>query len=113
MKISNKKAISPVIATIILIAITLIAVIAMAGFVSGFFSSFAYYCNYNEAPPIVNSISLIIHGTYPNNTNWLIVNNKIYLGSIYSNGNYPNGTYWYDISPILDNGQLVNGVCEP
>ncbi|MGD1055195.1 MAG: archaellin/type IV pilin N-terminal domain-containing protein [Nitrososphaerales archaeon] len=44
MKISNlsknRKAISPVLATVILIAITLIAAIAVAGFVFGLFGSF-------------------------------------------------------------------------
>jgi flagellin-like protein len=43
MKITNaqkRKAISPVIATVILIAITLIAAIAIAGFVFGLFGSF-------------------------------------------------------------------------
>jgi len=42
MRISNKhrKAISPVLATVILIAITLIAAIAIAGFVFGLFGSF-------------------------------------------------------------------------
>jgi len=41
MRISkNRKAISPVLATVILIAITLIAAIAIAGFVFGLFGSF-------------------------------------------------------------------------
>jgi archaeal type IV pilus assembly protein PilA len=38
----NRKAISPVLATVILIAITLIAAIAIAGFVFGLFGSFTH-----------------------------------------------------------------------
>ena len=39
-KFSKKKAISPILATVILIAITLIAAVAIAGFVFGLFGSF-------------------------------------------------------------------------
>ena len=39
-KLSKKKAISPILATVILIAITLIAAVAIAGFVFGLFGSF-------------------------------------------------------------------------
>lgn len=54
----NRKAISPVLATVILIAITLIAAIAIAGFVFGLFGSFtssaqvsaqALTCNHGNA----------------------------------------------------------------
>ena len=41
----NRKAISPVLATVILIAITLIAAIAIAGFVFGLFGSFTSTAN--------------------------------------------------------------------
>jgi flagellin-like protein len=55
MKITNaqkRKAISPVIATVILIAITLIAAIAIAGFVFGLFGSFT-----STAQVLVSSVS--------------------------------------------------------
>ena len=45
----NRKAISPVLATVILIAITLIAAIAIAGFVFGLFGSFTSSANVSAA----------------------------------------------------------------
>jgi len=53
----NRKAISPVLATVILIAITLIAAIAIAGFVFGLFGSFT------------SSAQVAAHVTDCNNTN--------------------------------------------
>jgi len=60
---SRRKAISPVLATVILIAITLIAAIAIAGFVFGLFGSFTSSaqvsaqvtsCTAYNAPPTLN-----------------------------------------------------------
>jgi len=53
----NRKAISPVLATVILIAITLIAAIAIAGFVFGLFGSFT-----SSAQVTVTATSLV-HNT--------------------------------------------------
>jgi flagellin-like protein len=46
----NRKAISPVLATVILIAITLIAAIAIAGFVFGLFGSFTSTAQVSATP---------------------------------------------------------------
>ena len=61
----NRKAISPVLATVILIAITLIAAIAIAGFVFGLFGSFtssaqvsAVVVTCNHSHPVVCHVSL-------------------------------------------------------
>jgi flagellin-like protein len=74
MKITNaqkRKAISPVIATVILIAITLIAAIAIAGFVFGLFGSFTSTAQVlvssascaATAPPVVCTLTLSNSGT--------------------------------------------------
>jgi flagellin-like protein len=51
----NRKAISPVLATVILIAITLIAAVAIAGFVFGLFGSFT------SSAQVSASVSLCAH----------------------------------------------------
>ena len=72
VKKSNRKAISPVLATVILIAITLIAAIAIAGFVFGLFGTFtntaqisasAQVCQ--ESPPLSGNevCSLVLSNT--------------------------------------------------
>jgi archaeal type IV pilus assembly protein PilA len=48
----NRKAISPVLATVILIAITLIAAVAIAGFVFGLFGSFTSSAQVSASPSI-------------------------------------------------------------
>jgi archaeal type IV pilus assembly protein PilA len=58
----RRKAISPVLATVILIAITLIAAIAIAGFVFGLFGSFT-----STARVEVSSVALT-HGATPSGT---------------------------------------------
>jgi len=58
----RRKAISPVLATVILIAITLIAAIAIAGFVFGLFGSFT-----STARVTVNAVALV-HGATPTGT---------------------------------------------
>jgi len=58
----RRKAISPVLATVILIAITLIAAIAIAGFVFGLFGSFT-----STARVTVNAVALT-HGATPTGT---------------------------------------------
>jgi len=60
MEINNarrRKAISPVLATVILIAITLIAAIAIAGFVFGLFGSFTSTARVSETG------TALVHGT--------------------------------------------------
>jgi flagellin-like protein len=54
----NRKAISPVLATVILIAITLIAAIAIAGFVFGLFGSFTSSAQ-------VSAVNVVCHTTTP------------------------------------------------
>lgn len=70
VKKGNRKAISPVLATVILIAITLIAAIAIAGFVFGLFGSFttsaqvsAQTVSCTGGAPLVCSVRLSNTGT--------------------------------------------------
>jgi flagellin-like protein len=56
----NRKAISPVLATVILIAITLIAAVAIAGFVFGLFGTFT-----STARVQASVTSCVIHGAAP------------------------------------------------
>ncbi|MCL5672973.1 MAG: type IV pilin, partial [Thaumarchaeota archaeon] len=55
--VKGRKAISPVIATVILIAITLIAAIAIAGFVFGLFGSFTSTARLAVAATVITSAS--------------------------------------------------------
>jgi flagellin-like protein len=74
MKITNaqkRKAISPVIATVILIAITLIAAIAIAGFVFGLFGSFT-----STAQVLVSSASCTPASSPPGATCTLTLSNS-------------------------------------
>lgn len=93
------KAISPVLATVIIIAITLIAAIAIAGFV---FDLFGYVSPKPCAtvPDVIRATyrsDYVPHnGTLPNGTSWLswkycTYHNIIILG----HGLYPNGTQWW------------------
>ena len=59
-KFSKKKAISPILATVILIAITLIAAVAIAGFVFGLFGSFT-----STAQISISSSNCTTSGTTP------------------------------------------------
>ncbi|HEV2226892.1 MAG TPA: archaellin/type IV pilin N-terminal domain-containing protein [Nitrososphaerales archaeon] len=63
----NRKAISPVLATVILIAITLIAAIAIAGFVFGLFGSFT------SSAQVSAQVTTCTHGTGGNTSAWCIV----------------------------------------
>lgn len=66
MKITNvqkRKGISPVIATVILIAITLIAAIAIAGFVFGLFGSFTSSAQVSVASVTIPSTGLVATGS--------------------------------------------------
>lgn len=75
----NRKAISPVLATVILIAITLIAAIAIAGFVFGLFGSFTSSATVSEVsttlvhdaatPWMTGSVSVQNTGTSNTNVN--------------------------------------------
>jgi len=72
----NRKAISPVLATVILIAITLIAAIAIAGFVFGLFGSFTSSAQVSVTQAtlphaIVAATSLYAQNTGTSNTNEL------------------------------------------
>jgi flagellin-like protein len=73
----NRKAISPVLATVILIAITLIAAIAIAGFVFGLFGSFTssaqvsgrvLSCVSAAGPPITAVCTVTLTNTGTSNT---------------------------------------------
>jgi flagellin-like protein len=73
----NRKAISPVLATVILIAITLIAAIAIAGFVFGLFGSFTssaqvsgrvQSCVSAVGPPITAVCTVVLTNTGTSNT---------------------------------------------
>ena len=92
------KAISPVVATVILIAITLIAAIAITVFVFGLFG------NWINPPCSVWKGNVTLHNaafipvaySYPNGTigiSYANCNHNNY--QIIERGTYPNGTAWY------------------
>jgi len=56
----NRKAISPVLATVILIAITLIAAVAIAGFVFGLFGSFTSTAQVQASVTSCNFVSIAV-----------------------------------------------------
>jgi flagellin-like protein len=65
----NRKAISPVLATVILIAITLIAAIAVAGFVFGLFGSFTSSAQVQVIQaPLVHNAAAPTGNVYAQNT---------------------------------------------
>jgi len=69
----NRKAISPVLATVILIAITLIAAIAIAGFVFGLFGSFTSSAQVSARVVACASTSLGGAGSHANNNECTVV----------------------------------------
>jgi flagellin-like protein len=81
---AKRKAISPVLATVILIAITLIAAIAVAGFVFGLFGSFT------STARVTISAPEIVHGTGVGITGTLIAYNS---GTSNANANSATLTY--------------------
>lgn len=64
----NRKAISPVLATVILIAITLIAAVAIAGFVFGLFGSFTSTAQVQANSPSCTKIALSVCTIQMSNT---------------------------------------------
>ena len=69
MQITNvrrRRAISPVIATVILIAITLIAAIAIAGFVFGLFGSFTSTAQISATSAVITGSTLVGTITFQN-----------------------------------------------
>jgi len=81
---AKRKAISPVLATVILIAITLIAAIAVAGFVFGLFGSFTSTARVSLAAPSIS------HGTGVTITGTVVAYNS---GSSNANANSATLTY--------------------
>jgi archaeal type IV pilus assembly protein PilA len=77
----KRKAISPVLATVILIAITLIAAVAIAGFVFGLFGSFT-----SSATLSVSSSQVVCTGTGPWTCAVHVVNTGSTQGTIVSAG---------------------------
>lgn len=104
-----RKGINPVAATVILIAITLTAAIAIAGFVFGLFGSFtspSSDCK-TPLPQIVTSSmswnghnNLVVHnGTNPDGSQWVSFGYCNYDGySVTGHGWFANNTEWWQIS---------------
>ena len=92
----RRKAISPVLATVILIAITLIAAIAIAGFVFGLFGSFT-----STARVTVNAVALA-HGATPGGT--MVAYNS---GTSNANANGITLTYGGQTCPAAITGSPV------
>jgi len=108
MKINStkrRKAISPVLATVILIAITLIAAIAIAGFVFGLFGTFTSTaqvqasvtsCNYNVLKAGAEACSITLTNSGNANTATtgacsLTYGGSSYTGTVSGGGTVPSG----------------------